>query len=432
MFQEPLAAGTQNAKQNTILFCKWDKVLLQSLLDRNAKVVLVLDEFDVDNAQLDNSLLSRVAKYYRVSHFDSIDELSAVSVDLKLNGFNITKIVSPAEYSQYGAGLLAALFPGTNLTLDLAVKTRDKRIMKDTIQKAGIPSARFVSIPDYTDRSQRETAAQILGFPMVVKPANGLGTMTTKKIVSREALDEFLDTIQFEPAIHSKHLIAESFVSGKEYHIDALWSGTEPVLLSISEYHVPRLALKAGAGGNGSYILSREDFADLYHEVQAFNVKVNQALGIQSGITHMEVFREFGTNQLLFSEIATRYGGAAVVESLQSKFGADIREMYAAQLVGDVSLSSMPSPTHHKYVGWLNVAPSASGKIVGMPTEEHLTSIKGVLNTEFVAHVGDEIDLSHPSVWGIMLVLGADSLEGYHSLVDQVTHEAQISTQVIK
>lgn len=425
---------TKNDLQNnknllTILFCKWDLNLLKYLLEDKINLILILDDFDIAHVKLDNDIFNKITKFYRVSHFDSIDELSAIHVDISQAGFKIDKIVSPAEYSQYGAGFLSALFKPTNFSLELAVASRDKRKMKFLVKKSGIKTAKFISIPDYKDLKQRQNIKDEIGFPLVIKPVNGLGTMTTAKIQSFEKLNHFLDNIEFEAAIHSNHLIAESFIDGEEYHVDALWENAEPLLISISKYHAPRLTLSSGNNINGSYILPKADYKDLYEKITDFNIKVNKEIGIHEGITHLEFFIENKSGDFVFSEIATRYGGAAVIESLQEKFGTDIRKGWSEQLKNKPNIRELFHENHTKYIGWLNLSPKKSGKVISLPNEDKIKSTKGVLRHELIMAIGDSVSLSHPSVWGLLLVIGADSIEKYHELVENVSNELQIITE---
>jgi ATP-grasp domain len=425
---------TNNDLQNkknllTILFCKWDLNLLQYLLEDEINLILILDDFDIEHIKLDNDIFNKITKFYRVSQFDSIDELSAIYVDISQAGFTIDRIVSPAEYSQYGAGFLSSLFKPTNFSLDLAVASRDKRVMKSLVRKSGIKTAKFVSIPDYKDLNQRQKVKEEIGFPLVIKPVNGLGTMTTAKIHSFEKFNHFLDNIKFEAAIHSNHLIAESFIDGEEYHVDALWENSEPLLISISKYHVPRLKLSIENNINGSYILPKADYKDLYEKITNFNIKVNKEIGVHEGITHLEFFIEKNSGDFIFSEIATRYGGAAVIESLQEKFGADIKKGWSEQLKNKSNIRELFHENPTKYIGWINLSPKNSGKVVFLPDEEKIKSTKGILRHELIMAIGDSVSLSHPSVWGLLLVIGADTIEKYHDLIENISNELQIITE---
>lgn len=132
-----------------VLMCKYDQVSVEAVLERADDVYLVLDDFDA-NRDLPEETLSRFKRHYRVSSFDSLEELSAVVADLEITGARIDKVASFTEFSQYAAGYLAHLLglDHNNTALKLAANTRDKRLMKRVAQEAGLTIPRFYSLPD--------------------------------------------------------------------------------------------------------------------------------------------------------------------------------------------------------------------------------------------------------------------------------------------
>ena len=69
--------------------------------------------------------------------------------------------------------------------------------MKEYYQKAGIPVARYHIVDDYDGcRAFIET----VGYPVVVKPDNGVGAAHTFKLTDEGGLHWFLDT-QREPGV---------------------------------------------------------------------------------------------------------------------------------------------------------------------------------------------------------------------------------------
>ncbi len=394
-----------------VLLCKFDTTELtaQWILDRADKVYLILDDFDASR-DLDEATVARMEKVYYVSSFDSIDELAAVAVDLMINDVRIDRIATFTEFSQYGAGYLAGLLGVENYSTALALNTRDKRQMKRLARQSGLRTASFASISGAVDADIEGIEATV-GYPLVIKPVNGLGTMSTARIDDRTGLEAFLASYSTRPEIRSRQLIAEEYISGEELHIDAVWRDGEAWMLFVSRYFVPLLRQFSEGGLNGSVLLNEEDYAELYSQVATFHATLNGALGIRDGATHLEVFWDRVTGELTFSEIATRFGGGGIFELIGHKCGTDQRQIWAHEVCGQ-SLSELPlRESPYKYLGVLQIEPKTSGTITELPTEALLLAHPGVLSAHTMKSVGDEIDLHCPNVWCVIVFLGANSEE---------------------
>ncbi|MCG7525359.1 ATP-grasp domain-containing protein [Streptomyces sp. OfavH-34-F] len=426
---------TAAPRPDQIVVCKWHPELLGSLLDSPLEVYVILDAFDVDFMQPDWKLLSRAERVYRVSEFDSLEEIATVAVDLSLRGVTGDRIISFTEFSQFGAGYLATLLgdPGDPLR---HVAYRDKRLMKQRVAAAGVPTAAWAGLPDRADEQDVRAVGEQLTFPIVVKPVSGGGTVGTFTVDSPEELAPKLAGLGPAPYVKTSQLIAEEFVVGRELHIDALWEGGEPLLLLVSAYHENRLAVLDGISGgadatlalDGSSVIPREDAPELYRRVLELHRDVNRALGIERAVTHLEVF-ERPDGELVFSEIATRLGGAWVPLMLSEAAGMDIYRALAETMTTGKLPAPRPGP---RYVGGLHLRPSEPGRITALPSTEEMLAVDGVLRVQCLRQVGDVVDFSHPSEWCVFVVFGTDDPAGYEELLHRVAREIRIEVEPVK
>lgn len=418
-----------------VVVCKWNPELISWLLDSALEVYVVLDDFDVEHMHPDWELLSRAARVYRVSEFDSLEEISAVAADLSLRGVTAHRIISFTEFSQFGAGYLAALL-GDNRDPLRHVAYRDKRLMKHRVAAAGVATTAWAGLPDRADQGDLASVCEQLTFPIVVKPVSGGGTIGTFTVHSPEELAPRLAALGPAPLVKSRQLIAEEFVTGRELHIDAIWNGDEPLFLVVSAYFITRLAVMEGiAGGmktglplDGSTVINPEDAPELYQRVLDLHRDVNRALGIDRAITHLEVF-ERPDGELVFSEIATRLGGAWIPSLLGEVTGHEIHSAVAEGLVTGKLPASRPSRRH---LGALHLRPTAPGRITAIPGAEEMAAVDGVLRVQQLRRVGDVVDFSHPSEWCVFVVLGADTAEEYDALVERVGREFRIEVEPVE
>ncbi|TDD20282.1 ATP-grasp domain-containing protein [Nonomuraea diastatica] len=409
-----------------ILFCKWEEVSLRALLNRGARVHLVLDAFDLDHARPDPELLGKMAAVWRVSHDDSIDELSAVAADLLVSGVHIDRIASFTEFSQFGAGLLAELLGLDDTSPRLALNARDKRMMKIKAKAAGWRHARFIDVSRHDQRPDPATLAETVGFPMVAKPVNGMGSLSTTLVRDAGRLEALLKQPSFAPELHSHQLVLEEHISGSEYHVDAVWRRGKPWQLHISRYLRPRIEAVDPGHDNGSLIVPRDDDPELYAYVEERHVALNAELGFDTGVTHLELFRT-GAGEIYFSEIATRLAGANVPEAIGAYCGVNLREAWVHELCGGSPESLEYTDPPFRYVGWINLAPACDGVISDMPSKEDLAADPNILEWTFLHKVGDRVELAHPSVWCLLLVIGADTIEDFHAAVARIEREHPLS-----
>ncbi|MFF7279584.1 ATP-grasp domain-containing protein [Streptomyces griseorubiginosus] len=412
----------------TVVLCKWQPQLITALLTLTTDLYLVLDDYDVEVHRPDADVLARMRQVYRVSHFDSIEELAAVAVDLRLRGAEGAKVISHAELSQYGAGYLDLMLGSVQDPMH-HVAFRDKRLMKQRVAGAGARAAHFQSVPDASDTHAVEQAAARLAFPVVVKPASGFGTMSTVRVDLPDALPAVVEELTFEPLLRSKQLIVEEFVQGTELCVDALWADGEALTFIVHQYYANRIRL-ADRGAperplDGSQILPEEHHPVLHRRLRELHDRVNQGLGIRDGATHLEAFVQ-PDGDVVFSEIGTRIGGAWVPRMISAHLGYPVWTAIAeAELTGTCQDPKPP----HPYVGAVHLSPERPGIITSMPEDEELAELPGVLDWQRLRKVGGKARLGHPSDWYLFVVLGAETQEEYDRLCHEVADRFRIETE---
>lgn len=248
-----------------------------------------------------------------------------------------------------------------------------------------------------------------VGYPLILKPSNGMGTMSTMKVRDRAELVAALADYDFEAEVRSHHLVAEEFIDGEEFHVDAVWRDGREWVLYVSRYFEPRLQMWAQGGLDGSVMLPEEDYPDLYATVRTMHMRLNAAIGLSRGTTHFEIFRERATGRFVCSEIASRFGGACVVEVVRAKCGVDERHLWAHELLdGELHDLARTAPAF-RYVGWLNISPTQSGVITHIPDHDEIVSHPNVVSATVAKSAGAEVHRAHPSEWCVLVTFGADT-----------------------
>jgi len=197
---------------------------------------------------------------------------------------------------------------------------RDKAAMKDALRDAGLPCARHRALVNEDDAW---SFVREVGYPVVLKPKEGVGAAITFRCDNDEELKQALASIRPTP---QRAAIAEEFITGDEHSFEVVSIAGEPVWHSLTKYAPPPLDVVRNAWIQWTVLLPREVDAPMWDDVRQAGFAALKALGMGTGISHMEWFRR-RDGTLAISEIASRPPGAQIM-TLNS-FAHDI-DMYRA------------------------------------------------------------------------------------------------------
>ncbi|KJV06635.1 hypothetical protein VZ95_20645, partial [Elstera litoralis] len=154
--------------------------------------------------------------------------------------------------------------------IDLSVY-RNKIDMKKKLMEAGIRVPRFVTAEMLAStNSPKKLMSQIaayVGFPLIVKPIDGMGALETYKICDQTALLAFIED-------HRDELLSwnfEEFIQGNIFHCDTFFHEGEPVFVGVGKHVGSPLAY---VNGQTRCTIVVEPESDEWHQIKAFNEKV--------------------------------------------------------------------------------------------------------------------------------------------------------------
>lgn len=215
---------------------------------------------------------------------------------------------------------------------------RDKARMKDELRRHGLPCARHAMIRSWADA---EAFVGQVGFPIVLKPLAGMGCKSTWRITSADELRGALTALHASP---ERPALAEEFLRGREYSFETVTIGGNVVFQSASRYFPAPLEVMETPWIQWVVVLPRvidgPDFAD----ARALGVQAIQALGLETGMTHMEWFRR-DDGSLAIGEIAARPPGANIVRMNSFVHDVDMYRVWARAVVDD----AFDGPFERKY-----------------------------------------------------------------------------------
>jgi len=195
------------------------------------------------------------------------------------------------------------------------VAFRDKQRMKEVLDAAGIRTPRH-----YRGRTVSECreAAEKVGYPAIIKPIDGAGAADTHRLDGPEDLERVLPLMRHVPQVS-----VEEFVEGDEFTFDTICAGGEILFHNVSSYRPKPLVMRQNPWISPVSIALRDTSTPDIQMGVDMGQQVIQALGFESGITHMEWFRT-PSGEAVFGEIGGRAPGGRIVHAMNYSTDADV------------------------------------------------------------------------------------------------------------
>jgi biotin carboxylase len=240
------------------------------------------------------------------------------------------------------------------LSVEAAMNFRDKARMKEVLRAAGVPVARHRLVEDAA--AARAFASEI-GYPLVIKPPAGAGSVATFRVDDDDSLQAALDAAPPKPGAPA---LVEEFVVGDEHSLETISIDGRAVWHSLTHYYPTPLEAVRNPWVQWCVVLPREVDDARYDDAKAVGDAALRALGMTTGLTHMEWFRrQDGT--VAVSEIAARPPGAQITTLVSRATDTDFVRSWA-----EVMVYGRFTPPERKYatgVAFLRAQGASGGRI---------------------------------------------------------------------
>jgi len=256
------------------------------------------------------------------------------SLRRRLQGQQLDRIECLWEPGIMLAARLREVFGVEGLTIPQAERFRDKELMKQALDKAGIRTPRHVAAK--TVAAVWEAAGEI-GFPLILKPIDGAGSADTYRVRDQDELRSVLPQLRHVPVVS-----VEEFVDGEEFTFDTITFNGKIAYYNIAWYRPRPLIARSNEWISPQVIaLKNIDQPDLQDGVK-MGFDVIRALQFDTGFTHMEWYRK-ADGEVVFGEIGARPPGAHQVDQMKYVCDFDVfREWANAVVHGQVSSGIRP------------------------------------------------------------------------------------------
>ena len=256
--------------------------------------------------KLPSALRGRLAGVVRVADALDPDVVTTTVEAVGRRTGGIHRVLGTLEELQVPLGHVRDRLGVEGMGAEAAENFRDKARMKEVLRSHGLPCARHALAT-----SPEEAAAFVrsVGYPVIVKPRAGSGSRGTHRLSGD---DDLAGALSAMPPAPDRPLMMEEFVQGDEHSFDSVFIGDRIVWHSINDYLPAALDVVREPWIQWSVLLPREVHDPRYDEVRRVAGDALRALGMETGMSHMEWFRR-PDGSVAISEVGARPPGARFV-----------------------------------------------------------------------------------------------------------------------
>ncbi|MCC3768713.1 acetyl-CoA carboxylase biotin carboxylase subunit family protein [Streptomyces sp. UNOC14_S4] len=262
------------------------------------------------------------------------------------------RVISASEYELLDAARLREHLGVPGAPVDQVALARDKVLMKQAVEEAGLRVPRFLPLTRFLEQDGR------VGWSgrTVLKPHRGASSedvlvFDTPRQAAAAVTERHTGVARLDAGIGLEDFQVEEFVSGPIRHFDGLVQGGEVLVLSASEY--VGTCLKYAQGESmGSFQI------EFTEETRTWVSRALAAVRIEDGSFHLEaIVDEAGAGEpeeeLVFLEVGNRVGGADVVATVELATGVHLPSYELRVLLGEHVAEALPEPpAERRWYGW--------------------------------------------------------------------------------
>ena len=213
----------------------------------------VLGVGDQPYGELLPELKANLTEYYRVDNLEDYDQVYRAVAYFIFKYGRIDFLESNNEYwLEQDARLRTDFHITTGFQLSDIPRIKYKSKMKEYYHKAGIRTARYHLV---SDAAGCQKFLEKVGYPVVVKPDNGVGAAATYKLTCDEDLVFFMDTYVRRPPSHAAllllcslaHELRVSCMQRKKVQIQS----SDPSALASDQFNLIMVSAREPSAGAG-------------------------------------------------------------------------------------------------------------------------------------------------------------------------------------
>ena len=245
-------------------------------------------------------------------------------------GMTFDRVICLWEPGVVLAARLRVALGVAGLTVDDAIAFRNKDIMKARVAAAGIRTPKHRGA---TTAAEVRKAAEEIGYPLIIKPIDGAGSMDTFRVDDATELEGAIKRMP-----HIDHVNIEEFIEAEEFTFDTVCVDGKMQFFNVGYYRPRPLAARSNEWISPQTLCLRDVNSDWVAGGVKMGADVLKAMNPGNAFTHMEWYRK-SDGEVVFGEIAARPPGARTVDLMNYVSDIDLYMGYAeAELKGTWSI----------------------------------------------------------------------------------------------
>ncbi len=318
----------------------------------------------------------------------------------------IAGVTSSSEYS-IGTASEVARQLGLPHPDPAAVRAcRDKHTQRVRLRDGGLPCPAFAvahTVPEAV------AAAARIGFPVVVKPIAGSGSIGVRRCGSpaevAAAAGFVLETDPVELALPPQGAaVVEEYLDGAEYSVETL----DEHVVGVTRKHL---------GPEPYFVETGHDFPAPLDPaartaIGAAAVGALRALGLGWGAAHVELRLSAAGPRIV--EVNPRLAGGMIPRMVQESTGIDMIFFQVARAAGR---ARVPVPSHHRAAAIRFLVAEEAGRIVEISGMPEARRVPGVVEVGLTREVGQDLVVRHSfqDRLGYVIASGSDGGAAAHA-----------------
>lgn len=277
---------------------------------------------------LPQSLRSRFAGHWRVADCLQTDQLLWAVEGLSKSLGKVERILAANEHIQVQVAEVRERLEIPGMDAATAAKFRDKNLMKKAFRAGGVACARSCAA-----RNEHEAWAFVeqVGYPVCVKPVDGAATQSTFRVEDASAMR---DVLRGSGPSVERPLQIEEFIVGQEHSFETVSIDGKPLWHSLTHYIPGPLDVVRNPWIQYQVILPREVDSKKYDDIRKAGRQALKALGIQTGLSHMEWFRR-NDGSIAINEVAARPPGVQIMPLINRAHDVNFFESWGRLMMFD-------------------------------------------------------------------------------------------------
>ena len=219
----------------------------------------------------------------------------------------IDGVVNATEFAVLVSSYVAEKLnlPGLNFETDKIVKNKYE-IRKKMLENG------ITNVPQFFEVENIEQLNDIKGkikFPVIIKPASGLGSLHVYRIDDFETLSEKI--IEVIDGSFNKKALIETFITGQEYGVESFVYNGEVFVLGIMKKNMTPLPYRSELG----HIIPSELPEEIENKIKNVVTNLIMTLKINAGAVNMDLILS-EDNEVFIIDVGARMGGNAITSHI--------------------------------------------------------------------------------------------------------------------